>query len=68
MELTLGKLHRLMKDLGRVYYSDSREIEGEIDNIPIEFARYNTVQTIDRIVLQVRGGYKVTIHTADAKP
>jgi len=67
MELTLGKLMRLTKDLGRVYYDEGQDVAGMVDNIPIEFARYNTVQCIDRIVLQVRGGYKVMIHTADSK-
>ena len=67
MELTLGKLMRLTKDLGRVYYTEGQDVDGMVDNIPIEFARYNTIQTIDRIVLQVRGGYRVTIHTADSR-
>ena len=38
----------------------------EIWDMPVKLCRYNQEQVIDRIVIQVRGGYGVTIHTADA--
>jgi hypothetical protein len=39
--------------------------EADWSKVKLTLCRYNTEQELDRIVIQVRGEKKVTIHTAD---
>lgn len=60
--MNICDMSNLLKDLEDFLY-------GRVDipkDVPLSICRYNSEQVIDRVVIQIRGGYGVTIHTADA--
>jgi hypothetical protein len=60
MDLTTANIADMMDGIVKTLTNDNDLA------VPVQICRYNTPQEIDRIVLQIRGGLKVTIHTADA--
>jgi len=62
--MKIGDMDTLISGLYK-FFEDNDDVELSAD-VPLSICRYNSEQVIDRIVIQVRGGYGVTIHTADA--
>ena len=59
MDLTTANIADIMDGIVKTLTNDSELA------VPVTLFRYNTPQEVERIVLYIKGGFRVEIHTAD---